>query len=265
MNVYVHDMPDGTKSKPEDLYATIEAAHNRIDAGKGPFVVLWANKRRSGLTAQQALGVLNQQLPQTRIGEDIHVRQGDGSLCFHVARVSLARNPFRDVRNFVAGRVDDGVDATGVGPVYPLASGEITLMGAGAGSRHVSTWSMDTFFVVKYTEPPFTGMFDYTAESVRRPAGLKVGDKVDDNTVIAFMNGGGIERGWANPPGTVDSSIAHPGGSGTGVGGKQGDATCYGVNYMKLLEQLGCKGFTVETAVLGHLPANWPTDWAKLL
>jgi murein DD-endopeptidase MepM/ murein hydrolase activator NlpD len=97
------------------------------------------------------------------------------------------------------GRVDEGVDYMGAGPVYALGSGTVTLADGASG------WPGGMFIVYRLD----SGRYVYLAEDVS--AAVSVGQRVHPGTVIgnAYGGGDGIETGWAMPPGTVPEAAAY--------------------------------------------------------
>jgi murein DD-endopeptidase MepM/ murein hydrolase activator NlpD len=97
------------------------------------------------------------------------------------------------------GRVDEGVDYAGAGPVYALGSGTVTLVDGASG------WPGGMFIAYHLD----SGEYVYLAEDVSSAVG--VGQRVHPGTVIgnAYGGGDGIETGWAMPPGNIPEAAAY--------------------------------------------------------
>jgi hypothetical protein len=147
------------------------------------------------------------------------------------------RNPLRGVSGLVPERVDMGVDYSGSGPVYALGPGVIT-------STQNAGWPGGGFIAERLTAGPLAGHYVYMAENVS-PA-VRIGDHVTADTEIGQIHGG-IETGFASPPGT-----------GNALGASQftgNNATAYGAAYSKILARLGAPPGTVSGTVSGSNPS----------
>jgi murein DD-endopeptidase MepM/ murein hydrolase activator NlpD len=120
------------------------------------------------------------------------------------------------------GRVDEGVDYAGAGPVYALGSGVVTEVNGASG------WPGGMF--IAYT---YGGSYVYVAEDVT--AAVSVGEHVSSGTVIgnAYGGGSGIETGWAMPPGTIPEAAAYNHYT-------DGVPTQEGYNFQSVLRGMGC-------------------------
>lgn len=170
--------------------------------------------------------------------------------------ISAYKDPFRSVQGLTMTRIDQGVDATGSGPVYPVTDGTIV-------SHAASGWcggctSPDSYTVVKVSNGPAAGKFIYYAEACVLNPGLQVGSQVNVNTPMCVMNPTSIEFGWAQGPQNELPMAAtwyhsHPDGS----------ETNYGQNFNDLLVALGNPtahhqpGTPVEPMPAPGLPTNW--------
>jgi hypothetical protein len=170
--------------------------------------------------------------------------------------ISAYGDPFRAVKNLDMTRIDQGVDATGSGSVYPVTDGVIV-------EHTASGWcggctSPDSYTVVKVTGGPAAGKYIYYAEACVLNPGLEVGSTVSVNTPMCVMNPAGIEFGWAQgPQNELPAASAwyhsHPNGS----------ETNYGQNFNALLVALGNPtahhqpGTPVEPMPAPGLPATW--------
>src|SRR5690349_5519274 len=145
------------------------------------------------------------------------------------------------------GRVDMGVDYGGAGPVYALGNGKIT-------SVYNSGWPGGGFIGLRLSDG--SGRYVYYAEDIS-PA-VQVGQTVTAGQLIGHATGGGIEVGWAAPPGTGQTMAAASGQDKAGLA--QGDPgyypTAYGMNFSNLIRSLGGPAGIVSGPVQGTQPAT---------
>ena len=143
------------------------------------------------------------------------------------------------------GRVDMGVDYGGAGPVYALGNGKIT-------SVYNPGWPGGGFIGLQLSDG--SGRYVYYAEDIS-PA-VRVGQTVMAGQLIGHATGGGIEVGWAAPPGTGQTMAAASGQDKAGLA--QGDPgyypTAYGVNFSNLIRSLGGPAGIVSGPVQGTQP-----------
>src|SRR5215472_17138111 len=97
-------------------------------------------------------------------------------------------NPFRAVRGLTRGRIDQGVDYYGSGPVYALGPGTV-LRSVATGSG----WPGGGFLAYRLDAGPDKGQIVYVAENFT--PSVSVGDHVTWTDVVGDMHGG-IETGW---------------------------------------------------------------------
>jgi hypothetical protein len=164
------------------------------------------------------------------------------------------RNPLRGVSGLVPGRVDDGVDFTGLGPVYALGDAVVTgATGANFG------WPGGGWITYRLTGGPAAGLVVYVAEDIT-PA-VAAGQRVSPSTVIGttFDGGDGIETGWAQPTGlSAESQLPQAG----GIGGNGPFPTRLGANFDELLQSLGVPAAPNRTQrAHGLLPPGYPASW----
>ncbi len=170
------------------------------------------------------------------------------------ATAGVYNNPLRDIANLSPLRIDEGVDYGGHGNVYALGNGVVVSTSC--------SWfcSYGESVVYKLTDGPAAGKSVFFSESCT--PSVRVGQKVDSNTVICHMHGDNspwIETGWALGNGT-DEPAAGP----VYHNYADGTAMAYGVNFSQLLKSLGAPpGDTSRSTnwptVGGSLPAGWPT------
>jgi LysM repeat protein len=143
------------------------------------------------------------------------------------------------------GRVDMGVDYGGAGPVYALGNGKIT-------SVYNSGWPGGGFIGLQLSDG--SGRYVYYAEDIS-PA-VQAGQTVTAGQLIGHATGGGIEVGWAAPPGTGQTMAAASGQDKAGLA--QGDPgyypTAYGVNFSNLIRSLSGPAGIASGPVQGTQP-----------
>jgi LysM repeat protein len=149
------------------------------------------------------------------------------------------------------GRVDMGVDYGGAGPVYALGNGTIT-------SVYNSGWPGGGFIGLQLSDG--SGRYVYYAEDIS-PA-VQVGQTVTAGQLIGHATGGGIEVGWAAPPGTGQTMAAATGQDREGLA--QGDPgyypTGYGVSFSNLIRSLGGPAGIISGPVQGTQPGAAPAQ-----
>lgn len=131
------------------------------------------------------------------------------------------QNPVRDA-SVSFGRIDQGVDYSGTGPIRAIGSG--TIVGV-----YNSGWPGGTFI----DEHLNTGGYWYVAEDVT--PNVNVGDRVKAGDVIGELSGG-TEMGWAAPGSALaGESLAH-------YHGNYAFPTPEGTQANTLLTRLGAPG-----------------------
>lgn len=162
-------------------------------------------------------------------------------------------DPLRHVKNLVAERVDMGVDYSGAGPVYAIGNGVVTNANT-SWSGAVGAPYPGYFISYKLTDGPHAGKYVYVAEDIWPT--VKVGDKVTADTIIGNMQGG-IETGWAAPPGT-GNTMAAASGQASSSGDPGANATAFGADFSYLLKSLGAPAGIITGKIIGMLPKHWP-------
>lgn len=148
------------------------------------------------------------------------------------------------------GRIDMGVDYTGVFDLYALGDGVIT-------NVYNSGWPGGTFIGLKLDE----GRYVYYAENIA-PA-VTVGQRVTAGQLVGRARGSYpyTEIGWAAPPGHGQTMADLTGQDRAGLG--RGDpgaySTAYGVNFSNLVKSLGGPAGITVPPVQGTVPASWGT------
>lgn len=145
-------------------------------------------------------------------------------------------------RGLKGSRVDMGVDYSGTGSLYAIGSGVIT-------SIRNAGWPGGTFIGLHLD----SGQYVYYAEDIQPH--VSIGQRVQAGTLVGTATGGGIEVGWAAPPGTGDTMAAASGQA--AKGSDPGEfPTAYGVAFNNLVKSLGGPAGTVSGPITGGIPAN---------
>ena len=156
-------------------------------------------------------------------------------------------NPLRELAALYPERIDQGVDYSALGDIYPIGNG-VVLNTVNGG------WPNGTFITYQLQDGPAAGLIVYAAEDIQ-PL-VQVGEEVTPSTPlgVVFAGGSGIETGWAAPPGNGYTMAAAAGqfdGS---------NSTAFGANFSQLLVSLGAPGGILQNdPPTGSLPAGWPT------
>jgi hypothetical protein len=156
-------------------------------------------------------------------------------------------NPLRSLAALYPERIDQGVDYSALGDIYPIGNG-VVLNTVNGG------WPNGTFITYQLQDGPAAGLIVYAAEDIQ-PL-VQVGQEVTPSTPlgVVFEGGSGIETGWAAPPGNGYTMAAEAGqfdGS---------NSTAFGANFSQLLVSLGAPGGILQNnPPTGSLPAGWPT------
>lgn len=147
------------------------------------------------------------------------------------------------------GRIDMGVDYTGIFNLYALGAGTIR-------NVYNAGWPGGTFIGL---ELDGDGRFVYYAENIA-PA-VAVGQHVAAGQLVGRARGAYpyTEIGWAASPGTGQTMAAATGQSARGQA--EGDpgkySTAFGVNFSNLVRSLGGPAGIVVRPIQGTVPASW--------
>ncbi len=165
------------------------------------------------------------------------------------------QNPLRDWNNLSPNRVDQGVDYSGVGPIYAIGNGTIDF-----ASTSVS-WPGGNFVSYKLSDGPAAGKEVYVAEDCALESGISHGKSVTATTVLCKTSATGgniwIETGWAAPviDNAIDASLPT-----ACYDINNSTSTAYGMNFRDLMISLGVKpGNEVDKPITCSLPSGWPT------
>jgi hypothetical protein len=155
------------------------------------------------------------------------------------------RNPLRSIHSLKAGRIDQGVDYSGSGPVYALGTGTVL-------NRFNKGWPGGAFISYRLADGPAKGYVVYVAENVTPR--VSRGQRVTTHTVIGTLHNAypNMEIGWSAKAGT-GFAWCHR-------GYVEGHSTVCGLNMNKLLVVLGApSGYKQHGYVTGSLPPRFPT------
>lgn len=181
---------------------------------------------------------------------------GGAGGCFGPASTpSGYQNPLRDWNNLIDNRVDQGVDYSGVGPVYAIGNGTIDYASSS------TSWPGGNYISYKLSDGPAAGKEVYVAEDCKVESGISRGKPVTSGTVLCKTTTTGgyiyIETGWSAP--TIDNAIdttLQPGCYDIG----NSKSTAFGMNFRDLMVSLGVKsGNEVDKPIVCSLPSGWPT------
>ncbi len=166
------------------------------------------------------------------------------------------QNPLRDIKNLRPGRIDQGVDYGGDGPVYAIGNGTVTIARISGTGWPGPDGGSGSYVGYLLSDGPAAGKTIYVAENCTLK--VKKGDSVNANTELCEMHNAwpNIETGWSEP--AASQTLAHSVYS-------EGDATAYGVNFDALMQKLGAPAGHYEnpaqrSAPVGSLPSDWP-NW----
>lgn len=165
-------------------------------------------------------------------------------------------NPFR-AAHVSPSRVDMGYDVAGHGKIFALAPGIITEADQ-AWSGAIGAPYPGTYIVEHITQGPLKGRDIYTAEDVI--PSVKVGQRVDMNTVIGTFTGAGLlETGFSYGTGGT-TLAAHLGqdAAGNAAGDPGKFSTAVGVIFSNILSKLGAPKDTINNPIQGSVPAGLP-------
>jgi hypothetical protein len=130
-------------------------------------------------------------------------------------------NPFGLSSNLVTGRVDQGVDFTGSGPIVAIGDAKILSVGAPG-------WPEGGGVLYQLLDGPLKGQVVFVNEGV--DATVQAGQTVGAGAQIAtFRPGGSIEMGFADAAGVPLSHVEY----------YEGKVTAYGLQMLSLLQAVG--------------------------
>jgi murein DD-endopeptidase MepM/ murein hydrolase activator NlpD len=140
------------------------------------------------------------------------------------------------------GRIDQGVDFTGTGPILAVGDAEILATGAPG-------WPEGGGVLYRLLDGPAAGQVIFVNEGVE--ANVKAGDRVSAGQQIAtFVPGGSIEIGFADANGTPLSHAEY----------QEGDETVWGGKMAVFLGELGS-----ASALFPEFGELAPDKWGRLI
>ncbi len=140
------------------------------------------------------------------------------------------------------GRIDQGVDFTGTGPILAVGDAEILATGAPG-------WPEGGGVLYRLLDGPAAGQVIFVNEGVE--ANVKAGDRVSAGQQIAtFVPGGSIEIGFADANGTPLSHAEY----------QEGDETVWGKKMAAFLAELGS-----ASALFPEFGELAPGKWDRLI
>ncbi len=175
-----------------------------------------------------------------------HFNAADAFLYTHAQIRAHYVNPLGKARNIVTGRIDQGVDYHGIGPI--LALGDATIIGNGGHG-----WPGGNYLLYQLSAGPHAGRFVFVAEAIVPT--VVAGDKVRAGDTICTFGADaapgahpGIETGWSSA--TLNITYAK-----STTGYHEGDVTPAGKAFARLLKRLGAPVVDVD-----HGPEFPPDD-----
>jgi hypothetical protein len=214
--------------KPIDAYLPYVRAYN----GSGPTAVAYAN----------------------RVIADAHRYQGLGISIASVgcaAAASAYVNPFSHATGVTAGRIDQGVDYSGHGPIVALGDAKVTYAtAADSGWAYCGGAGAIT---LDLTDGPDRGRPVYITEGIS--PSVRTGETVAAGQAIAtFVGADCLEIGWSSTATGAAPEAAALGQQATGAGVDAGDNRTYcGNNMSQLLASVGAPaGLTKGRPVVGN-------------
>jgi hypothetical protein len=141
-------------------------------------------------------------------------------------------NPLSRIADLQPGRIDQGVDYAGSGPLLALGSGTIGMTTEGG-------WPGGAFIALRLDTGQFVGRIVYYAENITPT--VSPGQHVNPGDVVGILHDAfpHLEIGWGGGGaggGTLGNALARS------VGGSGEVATAQGVSFNQLLVSLGAPG-----------------------
>ncbi|MGN6166747.1 MAG: hypothetical protein ACTHQQ_01060 [Solirubrobacteraceae bacterium] len=161
-------------------------------------------------------------------------------------------NPLRAVRGLRRGRIDQGVDYAGSGPILALGRGEVI-----KATNKDSGWPGHGWLLYQLSRGPFAGKYVYVAENIT--VRVKTGQPVTAGEKIATLHHGfpNMETGWASD--IRDTTLANADGHLCPCGDPGGWSTVEGRNFNHLLVVLGApSGYLQPHPPKQSMPPGWP-------
>lgn len=173
--------------------------------------------------------------------------------------IAQYKNPLRDIKNLKRGRIDQGVDYSGDGPVYAIGNGTVTVaLATNSGWPGPGCDGCGSYVAYLLKDGPAAGKAVYVSENCTLQ--VRNRQEVTADTVLCMMHNASpnIELGWSKDD--RQEAQAHE----VYVKVKNGTATAFGVNFDAFMQKLGAPaGIYQYPGDKGHpagsLPAGWPT------
>lgn len=147
----------------------------------------------------------------------------------------------------IPGRVDQGVDYSGSGPLYAVGNGTIT-------NVYNSGWPGGTYINLQLDN----GRNVYYAENISPQ--VRVNQKVQAGDIVGWAKGAYpyIEIGWsASGNGTTMAASYGQIKAGQAAGDPGAFPTAFGVSFNNLIKALGGRPGSISGNVQGKVPAGW--------
>ncbi len=161
-------------------------------------------------------------------------------------------NPLRAVRKLLPGRIDQGVDYAGSGPILALGSGKVL-----KASNHDPGWPGRGWLLYQLSQGRFAGRYVYVAENIT--VHVKTGQTVTAGEKVATLHDAypDMETGWASD--IRDTTLANADGHLCPCGDAGGWSTIEGRNFNYLLRVVGApSGYLQPRVPKQHMPPGWP-------
>lgn len=161
-------------------------------------------------------------------------------------------NPLRAVRGLRPGRIDQGVDYAGSGPILALGSGTVI-----KATNTDSGWPGGGWLLYQLSRGPFARKYVYVSENIT--VSVKAGQKVTAGEKIATLHNAypNMETGWASD--IRDTTLANADGHLCPCSDPGGWSTIEGRNFNHLLRVVGARsGYLQPDPPKQSMPPGWP-------
>jgi hypothetical protein len=161
-------------------------------------------------------------------------------------------NPLVDIRQLGQGRIDQGVDYAGSGPILALGSGVVI-----TASNNDPGWPGHGWILYRLSQGRFAGKYVYVAENIT--VRVRTGQTVTAGQKIATLHDAypDMETGWASD--IRDTTLANADGHLCRCGDPGGWSTVEGRNFNYLLRVVGApSGYLQPSHPKQHMPRGWP-------
>ncbi len=165
-------------------------------------------------------------------------------------------NPLVAVQRLGQGRIDQGVDYAGRGPILALGSGKVI-----RASNHDRGWPGHGWLLYRLLQGRFAGRYVYVAENIT--VDVRTGQTVTAGEKIAILHDAypDMETGWASD--IRDTTLANADGHLCPCSDPGGWSTIEGRNFNNLLRIVGApSGYLQPRHPKQHMPPGWPKLYA---